>query len=262
MINIKSYGSGSQGNFYYLTTTHNNNTKIILECGLDIETTKNIFPKENILISDINACITSHHHIDHSCSINFFQEYNIPIFCTNETCDRYNMLYGRFNMPHILKNYKMFKIKELVFLPFNVEHGNAECFGFVIFDTIDNDTMLFITDFSNCKKDFNKYKIRQIYIECNYVDEYLENAILSDKNETNENNDFFSKKRKHQRQLNTHLSLKNLVEILRNINLSYCDEINLIHISEELGNRELMKQTIIEEFGVNCYTLLSNGDKI
>ena len=51
-------------------------------------------------------------------------------------------------------------------------------------------------------------------------------------------------------------------EILRNINLSYCDEINLIHISEELGNRELMKQTIIEEFGVNCYTLLSNGDKI
>ena len=50
--------------------------------------------------------------------------------------------------------------------------------------------------------------------------------------------------------------------LLRKINLSYCDEINLIHISEELGNRELMKNTIIEEFGVNCYALLSNGDKI
>ena len=53
----------------------------------------------------------------------------------------------------------MFKIEELVFLPFNVEHGNAECFGFVIFDTIDNDTLIHIIEVSRKMKKLLEEKL-------------------------------------------------------------------------------------------------------
>ena len=59
MINIKSYGSGSSGNCYFLT---NNNINIILECGLNEESINKILNDNNIEYKDISACITSHCH--------------------------------------------------------------------------------------------------------------------------------------------------------------------------------------------------------
>ena len=45
MIKIKSYGSGSSGNCYFLT---NNKTNIILECGLNEEAINKILNENNI----------------------------------------------------------------------------------------------------------------------------------------------------------------------------------------------------------------------
>ena len=59
MIKIKSYGSGSSGNCYFLT---NNQTNIILECGIGLEAIKAMLNENNIEYKDINACITSHCH--------------------------------------------------------------------------------------------------------------------------------------------------------------------------------------------------------
>lgn len=254
MINIISYGSGSKGNLYYLTS---NNAKIILECGIETSEIENMLHANNIIATDVNACITSHCHTDHSCNIAYFQEYGVPCFCTKETIDRYKMLNYQYNMPHILQNYKMFKIKDLIFLPFNVNHGNVECFGFVIKDTIDNDCILFITDFIEVKCNFKSYKFNKIYIECNYVDDNLTKAIEEDKTINNLNMTI-----KHKRQLNTHMSLQNLITTLKNIDLSECDVLALIHVSEELGDRRLMMKTIIEEYGVNCVALSKKGEVI
>lgn len=252
MINVKSYGSGSKGNLYFLTS---NDTKIILECGLETSKIENVLIDNDIKVTDVNACITTHCHIDHSSNINYFQDYGVHTFCTRDTISRYKMMMNSFNMPHILENYKMFKVKNLLFLPFNVNHGETECFGFVIKDTIDNYCVLFITDFCECKCDFKKFKFNQIFIECNYVDNYLEDAIEHDKIDKSE----LYLQIKHKRQLNTHMSLTNLLVILNSIDLSNCDKITLIHVSEELGNRNLMTNTIIEEFGVNCVALCRDG---
>lgn len=255
MINIKSYGSGSEGNLYYLTS---NDTKIILECGVETSKIENMLIENKILATDINACITSHSHIDHSCNINFFQDYNVHTFCTKDTISRYRMMMNSFNPPHILEHCKMFKVKNLLFMPFNVNHGSTECFGFLIKDTIDDYCVLFATDFCECKCDFRNFKFNQIFIECNYVDENLKNAIIKDKD--NKSEAFLQIK--HKRQLNTHMSLDNLLVILNSIDLSNCDKITLIHVSNELGDREMMTNKVIEELGVNCVALCSNGKEI
>lgn len=254
MIKIKSYGSGSNGNLYYLTTEANT-TKIILECGVEAQKILDLLNDNNIEFTDINACITSHCHLDHSCSIEYIDTYDIPLYCTKETFDKYNV------KGNVLENYKIFKINELLFIPFNVNHGKNECFGFAIRDTNDKDTILFITDFMECKSDLSKFAFREIFIECNYVDDKLEEIMYKIKKEekNNENDNEAFKKIKYHRQLNTHQSLNNLIVHLQNMDLANCDKITLIHISKDLGDYELMINTIQEEFGVECCALLPNG---
>ena len=43
------------------------------------------------------------------------------------------------------------------------------------------------------------------------------------------------------------------------MNLDNCDKITLIHISQDLGDKDIMKNTIEEEFGIECVALLPNG---
>lgn len=60
MITIKSFASGSSGNFYYLT---NKKTKLILECGISMEVIrKKIWEFDNSLITDIDGVLLSHSH--------------------------------------------------------------------------------------------------------------------------------------------------------------------------------------------------------
>ena len=59
MMDIKCYASSSKGNLYLL---HNEETKILLECGMDTKYIKGVLRADGLLITDLNACIISHWH--------------------------------------------------------------------------------------------------------------------------------------------------------------------------------------------------------
>ena len=60
MIEIKSFGSGSSGNLYYVK---NEKTKILLECGMKKEAiVKKIWEYDRTLIANLNAILISHSH--------------------------------------------------------------------------------------------------------------------------------------------------------------------------------------------------------
>lgn len=244
MIKIKSYGSGSKGNLYLVS---NANTNIILECGLDFNEIKKMLNRNNLQFNNINACFTSHVHQDHSQSISYLQDYNIPCYATNDTRIKYNLDYNNF-IP--LNDNKLYKINDIQIISLKVNHGSADCYGFIFKDK--DNMILFITDFMECKKNLKPFKFNEIFIECNYIEE------LWNINRNNEENDY-EKDNKYKRQINTHQSLNNLIIHLKNMNLSNCDKITLIHVSEDIGNRDLMKNTIEEEFGVECVALLHDG---
>lgn len=132
-------------------------------------------------------------------------------------------------------------------MSFNVMHGDAECFGFIFNDK--EETILFITDFMCLNKNLSNFKFNKIFIECNYVEDIIENKI------SNEND-------KYKRQINTHMSLENLVYLLSSnlLDLSKCKEINLIHLSKELSNYNLMKNTIENELKIKTNCILYNGE--
>lgn len=59
MLDIKVFASSSKGNCYLL---HNEETKILLECGLDSKKIRSYLSANRLLITDLNACIISHWH--------------------------------------------------------------------------------------------------------------------------------------------------------------------------------------------------------
>ncbi len=245
MINIKSYASGSKGNLYLVS---NKDTNIILECGVDKNLIYKMLNDNNLTYKNINACLTSHCHQDHSISIKLFDNYNIKCYCTYETKIKYNL--NEDNFIQLIDN-KKYIINSIQFISISVFHGDTENYGFIFKD---NDSLvLFITDFMLLKKDLSSFKFDKIFIECNYIEN-----LRKDKEIINENENY----KKLIRQLNTHMELSNLLIHLDNFDLTKCDEINLIHISEEVGDREIMKKTIEQEYGIECYCLLANGDKV
>ncbi len=244
MISIKSYGSGSSGNCYLIT---NKNTKILLEVGIDSNKIKRMLLENNLSYTDINACITSHLHNDHSGYLKDFDTYDVPCYCTYETKMRFLISDDNF-IP--LEDGKFYRVGSIQFLAFRVDHGKAECYGFII---ADKDNMkLFITDFSTMRKNLSKFPVDEIFIECNYIKSKLEEVRVDESEWL---------KIKHDRQLNTHCELGILKKILTSgvINLSKCKKINLIHISNELGDRQLMSEEIAATTNINCVSLETNG---
>ncbi len=248
MIKIKSYGSGSKGNLYLVSTT-NNKTNIILECGVKMSFINDMLNDNNLEYKDISAVFTSHLHNDHSNSIKYLQEYDLHCYCTEETKEKYLLeeeLYTK------LENNKLYKFNnDLQIISFSVNHGECECYGFIFRDR--ECFKLFITDFMSMKTNLSKYPFLEIWVECNYIEDLRTAKEINSKQ--------YDYQGKYIRQLGTHQELNNLINILKSnlFDLSNCDKINLIHISKDVGNRDIMQKRIEEELGIETCCLLSNG---
>lgn len=228
MLNIKCFASSSKGNMYLL---QNEETKILLECGLSEKDIKNNLRKERLLITDLDCCIVTHIHQDHSLGAEYVLDY-IPIYSTSEMCLKYeNCLKIE---PRIA-----FKINTIKILPIQVEHGKTENNAFVF---LDKDSKIFFgTDFSLMKQNVSNFDFDKVYIECNYEDTLMED-ILSSENDDN--------RKKHIRQLSTHMSKENCLEHLKKFNLSKCKEIVLLHASPFMISKNLTKEIFERELKV------------
>lgn len=251
MITIKSYASGSDGNFYIV---QNENTNIILECGGNRSNVISNIWKENLKMSDINACITSHSHGDHSSNIKHFADYDIKIYCTKETQDKYlaNIHPALKRNIHILEDNKIIRINTIQVLPLKVNHGDTECYGFIIHDK--DEDVLFITDFFLMTQNLHKFKFTKIYIETNYTQQAMTYVLTADQKD--------EKIIKYKRQIKVHCSLENAIRYLESFDLSNCHKIICIHLSKELANGETIKKTIEKRFAIPTYYLNYKGDEL
>lgn len=233
MIKITPYYSSSEGNLY---TVKNENTKILLECGVQkvriiTSLTKN---KENVRSYD--ACLISHAHSDHSQSIEYVNQY-IPVYANERVFDKYPF------KGTIIEHRKSFTIGTIKILPIKVEHGEMLNFAYIFKDN--NSLIFWGTDFSNIPVDKLNFSFDEIWIECNYVPVLLNSALEESKEDASKN--FCCTK--YERQMTTHMSLDNLIYILNNkFILNKCTKIVGLHISQDVGDYDLMYSKIKKEF--------------
>lgn len=227
MIQVVCLASSSAGNMFIVK---NNDTKILLECGVEKKELLKYLIENNLNIMDFNCCLISHIHNDHSLQMDFVSQY-IPIYSTIE-------LHTKFpTKVKSLEIKKAFGVGTMKIVPIPIEHGDCENYAYIIGDK--DSLIFFATDFYLMEQNISNFKFNEVYIECNY-DEDILNKDLNDKESYN--------RKKLIRQISTHMSINNCILHLKNMDLSECKKITLLHPSNFYINKDVAIKKIKEEF--------------
>lgn len=236
-MEIEVLGTGSSGNCYKVKI---GKATLLLECGLPY---KVIQKKLNFKISEIDACLVTHEHMDHAKAVKDLMKAGVDCYMTKGTAEALGINGNRLKTfrPFEKARYYSEELKDLIILPFEAIHDVKEPVSYYIrtFSKKEKtESLVFVTDTA-----YLKYKIPEcdvLMIECNYVKARLdENVRLGNINTSLRN-----------RIVKNHLSLESLVEALRAASLDRCRKIYLLHLSDGNSDEKLIKRTIQESTGI------------
>jgi phosphoribosyl 1,2-cyclic phosphodiesterase len=221
LIDIQVIASGSTGNCYRVTDGH---TILMLECGLKLRDIRQAF---GFRLSDVDACLVTHEHMDHAKSVKEIMAAGIDCYVSSGTAAKLSLSGHRLKIKKALETFSVctFKIK-----PFMVKHDAAEPFGFLIQSR--SDKLVFLTDSYYCP-----YRFRGVthwMIECNYDREILAKNIESG----------FTSPAIKNRLEKSHFEFSRVKEFFMAQDTSRTREIHLIHVSRGNGDPERFKSEI------------------
>lgn len=233
-MKIQVLGTGSSGNCYKVEI---GKATLLLECGLPF---KVIQKKLNFKVSEIDACLVTHEHMDHAKAVKDLMKAGVDCYMTKGTSEALGVSGHRLKTfrPFEKARYYSEELKDLIILPFEAIHDVKEPVSYFIKTRDGKESLVFVTDTA-----YLKYKIPDcecLMIECNYVKSVLDKQVEDGKLNTNLRN----------RIVKNHLSLETLVEALKVADLSRCKNIYLMHLSDGNSDEELIKRTIQETTGV------------
>ena len=235
-MKLQVLGSSSSGNCYLLS---NKNETLIIECGLSYKT---ILKGLNFNLNNVVGVLVSHEHKDHSKAIEDMLYNGIDVYTSFGTIQKFLEETKVIQTQHrlnFIRSERQFKVGGFTILPFEVEHDAAEPLGFLISHE-DTGKILFATDTYYIQYKFKGLK--HLLIECNYSKEILERNLDNGLNPS-----------RAKRLLTSHFSLENLKGFLKETDLSQCEDITLIHLSDGNSNASQFKKEIERLTGKPVY---------
>lgn len=220
--------SSSGGNCYRLS---DGQTSLLLECGIPI---KKIKEGLDFKLSEIDGCLVSHSHKDHSKATADVLKAGVSIYTSNGTKGALGLAgYG----VKVVKALEQFRIGTFTILPFDTQHDAPEPLGYLIYSNKTGEKLLFATDTYYVKYRFRG--LNYIMIECNYASDILkENIANGSVPEALKN-----------RLLRSHFSLANVKKFLQANDLSKVKAIYLMHLSAGNSDAKRMKREVQEITG-------------
>ncbi len=243
--------SGSKGNAIFFSSEK---TKILIDAGLSAKQLLLRLQEINVDISEIDAILISHEHIDHIQSLKVLAlKYRIPIFANTETAK------GIIASLKCVPNFKIFTtgerftFKDLNILPFSINHDTLDPVAF----TIENEGLKFgfCTDLG-----FVTSLVRTKLQKCDYL--YIEANHEPDLVYASHRPDVY-KQRVLSR--NGHLSNKDCGELLTQIAHDDLKHVFLAHLSSECNTPEKALVTIkeaLERSQMSLNISIAHQDKI
>lgn len=213
--------SGSKGNAYILK---GQDSSLLLECGIRW---KDILKGLNYNIKNVDGCLISHSHKDHSRAINDVIQAGIDVYAGEDTFSYANIKNHRMRP---IWSEKQVSIGRFIVLPFELEH-DVPNLGFLI-QHPEMGKMVYITDTMYCKYKFKG--LNHILIECNYSKALIDENLY--------NNETILPVR--DRVVESHMSLETCKEFLQANDLSQIKNIVLIHLSDNNSDGEQFKREI------------------
>lgn len=174
MLKLRVLGSSSKGNSYLL---ENNDTKILLDCGVDY---KKII--DNVPCKELSGIVITHEHHDHCKAIKKLKDYvNCSVYSHKEVLDILPII---DTIKVEIKALEKFDIGSFTLLPFEVKHDVTN-YGFLIKDNISNHKLVYITDCGDIPniqlKDIDTFLIESNYNQ-DWLDEKLELEVKDIRN--------------------------------------------------------------------------------
>lgn len=234
-MEIINLASSSEANCYLIK---NEKDTLMIEAGLDIQTTKNKLLSMRIIPSSIRAVAVTHAHGDHARGAGKMSIY-APIYASKETLNAIQAVRGS---GYILTEWESVNINSFRLTPFNVDHDCEGAMGFIIEDKLNFERLLFINDTKYVKYDFSAYQFDYIMIECNHNDEILDR-----------------KDSKTKRTANSHMSLETTKKTLESLNLNSTKTIYLMHLSDGNSDQNKMIKEVMEATGKPTFACKKHG---
>jgi ribonuclease BN (tRNA processing enzyme) len=223
-MKLKIISSGSVGNAYIL---ENENSALLIECGVKLQEIQQAIDYD---VFKIKGAIVSHAHLDHSRAMNQVAQLGIPLMALGSTFFKMNipceLRYG------VLKNGRTKEISDFKISSFDASH-DIETLGFII--ESGPEKIFFLTDSFKLIWSLRSWQFTCIMIEANYCEE-----LIKSKSET-----FINRRR-----LRSHMSIQTAILTLGNMDLSKCNNIVLLHLSDGLSNEKGFKEKVEMLFGI------------
>lgn len=244
MLKFISFGSGSSGNCYLLTTPTDG---LLIDIGVGLRGLKKDFRDYGLSMSQVHHVLVTHDHADHIKSVgSFSNDYHVPVYTTEKVHEGINRNYCiQQKVPEELKCYvekrKAIQIGDFLVTPFEVPHDSSDNVGYMI--EAEGVVFCIITDAGYVTDEMKTYISRANYlvIEANHDEEMVANGPYPD----------FLKGRilsqtGHLSNRSCALALvENMTESLRYI--------WLCHLSEENNHPELARKTVeslLRDYGI------------
>lgn len=227
-MDIQILASGSSGNCYKVS---DGQTSLLLECGISY---KEIQKKLNFKLYEVDGCLVSHEHLDHSKAIMELLKSGIDVYTSKGTAAPFEN--DIFKAIHV-EAEKQFQVGTFDVLPFDTQHDAVEPLGFILYSRVTKEKLLFATDTYYVKYRFGS--LNYIMVECNYAIDILRanseagRLTLALKN----------------RLLQSHFELSNVKKFLQLNDLSKVKEIYLLHLSDGNSDEKRFKREIQELTG-------------
>lgn len=221
-------GSSSRGNLYALK---GEKSTLFLECGLPLQDAMQAIDFDR---ASVCGCLVSHQHSDHARYIKNYSAYHISCYVPQSFKD------GELSANWCVKaaeGRKMAKIGDnFFFYPLNMVH-DVDCNGYII-NHPEMGFTLFVTDTEYIPQDLSDIKFSHIMVEANYSDAIIEKRLQG-------NPDAIP----HLRHImKGHMSIENVIKYLHTLDLSQCETVTLLHLSDENSNESEFRAAVQDAF--------------
>lgn len=232
-MKFKQHYSSSRGNLYTVTAT--NGRRLLLECGVRWPM---ILEALNYDLDNIDACLLTHEHQDHSKAVKEVMRAGIDIYASEGTFGALGI--ERARRAKQIDAYAGMTNKHFDNYAFPIIHDATEPFGYIVREVSTNEYLFFCPDSGYVKQRF-AIPFTIIAIECSYDIDILQKRV-----DTGDINETLAK-----RLLESHAEKQTTMNYIS----EYCDtsklrEIHLLHTSGDNLDKPATKKEFEQRFFV------------
>lgn len=248
-MKLVALGSSSAGNCFVMQFDLGDGQKpfsLMVECGFPYQTIIKKATPYGIKLGELDACLITHCHKDHSAAAGDLAKRGIQIYATNGTIQALNlkgiartMTYGE---PISLSP----SVKAMAF---QVSHDAPEPAGFII--KTKKETVIFAIDSNKWLADLSEIAADYLFIEANYDQNLMAQEQFSLRRRAGLKD--MQRFKVNERIKTSHMSIDETLATISKINKTKLKTIFLTHLSDRMSSPSLWKVKVSALSGVPCW---------